>query len=192
MKAQHKMKSLGYSEPLKTIPLKLGIPMLEAASLEDDKVLQNLWVNLLVNSSTNFSLERSYINVLEQLSPLEAEIIVEIYTKVDYDGMDSYRIEIDNYPKIKVIKNENTIPTQEDVDEIWNNLDSNKKIEEKTYEPIDNATKGMSIELKLALSNLIRLQCIDKLTSFGGEIFSSVSPTLFGSKLYEAVREPIK
>jgi hypothetical protein len=81
-KAQEKMDELGLS-PKNTIPLKLGIPLLEAASLEDDDRLQELWANLLVNSSTSFSLERSFISVLEQLSPLEAKILIMIYKEDD-------------------------------------------------------------------------------------------------------------
>ena len=80
-KAQGKMDKLGFSVQ-HTIPLKLGIPLLEVASLEEDDRLQELWANLLVNSSTRFSLERSYISVLEQLSAVEAEILLKIYDDI--------------------------------------------------------------------------------------------------------------
>ena len=81
-KADDKIKELGYINPPRELSLKLGLPLIEAASLEDDDKLQDLWANLLVNGTTNFSLERSYISVLEQLSPVEAQILIKIYNHI--------------------------------------------------------------------------------------------------------------
>lgn len=65
-KYQEKLKELGIIHPLKKIPLKLAIPLIDAASLEDDGYLQELWTNLIVNSVNNnnpYTLERSHRNI---------------------------------------------------------------------------------------------------------------------------------
>ena len=50
-RAEQLLKETGLSQPTRAIPLKLAIPLLEAASLEDDDYLQDLWARLLVNAA---------------------------------------------------------------------------------------------------------------------------------------------
>ena len=50
-RANNFIKCLGIQAPTKPIPLKLAIPLFQAASLEDDDSLQDRWAKLLVNSS---------------------------------------------------------------------------------------------------------------------------------------------
>src|SRR5712692_8992554 len=45
----------GFDQPTRVIPLKFAVPLLEAASLEDDDYLQDLWAKLLVNSAIETS-----------------------------------------------------------------------------------------------------------------------------------------
>lgn len=188
-KAQEKIEQLELT-PKNSIPLNLGIPLLEAASLEDDSKLQDLWANLLVNSSTIFSLERSYISVLEQLSSLEAQILIKIYSNIIYDGNNPLRIDVSQYPEIEIIKNESIIVTEEEAQEDWDNAGNDKKSSTKDEE--ETIEYGIT-DLNLAFSNLIRLNCLLRVITFGGgENFKSVHPTIFGAKLYEALKEPIK
>ena len=181
-KTQEKIKELGMS-PQNNIPQKLLIPLLEAASLEEDDRLQELWVNLLVNSSTGFSLERSYISVLEQLSPLEAQILIKIYSSISLECNYPPQIDISQYPKIKIFKEMTDEESMVYFDNMNNkNSSINDKEESKEYEITD---------LNLAFSNLIRLNCLLMISTFGGgENFRGVYPTIFGAKLYEAVNEP--
>ena len=157
-KAKKKMDKLGLHAQ-NTIPLKLGIPLLEAASLEEDDKLQELWANLLVNSSTGFSLERSYISVLEQMSWLETNILMKIYK---------------------------TISPHEQYDDILLTLN--------TEEIFDDLIKiGISeYDIKLAFSNLTRLQCILRVVTYGGgENFKRIHTTIFGRTLFESIKNPI-
>ncbi len=155
-KANKKLQDLGLEVPRNELPLKLGLPLIEAASLEDDNQLQELWANLLVNSSTGFSLDRSYISVLEQLSSLEAEIFLKIYEDV------SSSIEDNNF---------------------WYAFDPEEKF-------IDlNSSNISKLNFNLALSNLIRLDCIGHVIHLSGEKYHT---TLFGKFLFEAVKEPTK
>jgi len=157
-RANKKMENLGIDTPPKQIPLKLGLPLLEAASLEDNNELQDLWANLLVNSSIGFSLERSYISVLEELSTLEAEIMMIIYGEIG---------SIEKHDGASILY---------ETEEIFKKFIS----------------KGISeYDIKLALSNLTRLQCLLRVITFGGgENFKSVHTTIFGRSLFEAIKEP--
>ena len=157
-KANKKLKELGLESPLKELPLKLGLPLIEAASLKEDDKLQELWANLLVNSATEFSLERSYISVLEELSTLEAEIMMIIYG------------------------NTGSIEKHDGASIIY----KTKEIFEKFI------LKGIpEYDIKLALSNLTRLQCLLRVINHGGgENFKSVHTTIFGRSLFEAIKDP--
>jgi len=166
-KASEYMASLGIEAPTKPIPLKLAIPLLEAASLEDDDYLQDLWTKLLVNSSIEGSpidLNRSYIDILERLSHLEANILSVIYGLPE-DELKNKSILTGNLPDSVEIKDEN-----------------NKE------EP-----KQPSKEVTLALANLARLGCISLPTTWGGgEIFSTIYPAVMGRSLVEICTLKIK
>jgi hypothetical protein len=74
----------GLSEPIFAFPLKSAIPLLEAASLEEDDDLQDLFAKLLVVASTdesrNKTFLRSYVDTLERFTPLMAKIFDSSYT----------------------------------------------------------------------------------------------------------------
>ena len=58
-RANQLMKQLGLTQPTRPIPLKLALPLFEAASLEDDDYLQDLWARLLVNAANAETESRS-------------------------------------------------------------------------------------------------------------------------------------
>ncbi len=159
-RAEEFMKNVGLSGPTKPIKLKLAIPLLEAASLEEDDYLQDLWAKLLVNSSilnNNIELTRTYIDILERLSPLEARILEKIYNlpfeKIQHQGVSTEKL-----------------PEEVAIAE-----------EKGEYKEIINE------EVILALANLSRLGCIAPTRSIGGgEIFSRINPTLLGKYFVEA------
>lgn len=83
MKAEEFMQEIGLSQPTKPLGLKFAIPLFQAASIEDDDALQDLWAKLLVNSANAASgvdQNRAYIDILERLSPLEAQILERLYS----------------------------------------------------------------------------------------------------------------
>jgi hypothetical protein len=76
------MEAQGLSDPDKKIPLKNAVPLLEYATLEEDDSLQDMWAQLSVNGTnevTGVDIERSFIEILAQISPLEAKILRAIY-----------------------------------------------------------------------------------------------------------------
>ncbi len=98
-RAEQLLKEIGLSQPTRPIPLKLAIPLLEAASLEDDDTLQDIWARLLVNAANALShvnLQRAYIEILEQITPQEASILLQIYSlpfeDIQHDGVEVGRL----------------------------------------------------------------------------------------------------
>lgn len=163
-KSEELMKEIGLEEPNKPIPLKFAVPLFQAATLEDDDYLQDLWAKLLVNSSTEDSgveLCRTYIDILERLSPLEAKILVKIYSypfeEIEHKGV----FTIDLPEKVSIFSEEK--------------LAEVRKLNFKDE------------KILFALANLSRLGCISPLKSIGGgEIFVAVNPTLLGKYLVES------
>jgi hypothetical protein len=161
-RADQLLLEAGLTRPTRAIPLKLAVPLLEAASLEDDDYLQDLWARLLVNAAnggSHVSLQRAYIAVLEQLTPLEAVILQKIYS-LPYDETRHDGVEAGQLP--------------DDV-AIWKDFGKRDSLPEPAE------------EVRLALANLARLGCIGIQKSWGGgEMFKRVIPTLLGKSFVEA------
>lgn len=161
-RAEQLLKEIGLSQPTRAVPLKLAIPLLEAASLEDDDYLQDLWARLLVNAAnagSHINLQRAYIEILEQITPMEALILQKIYL-LPYEDMRHNGVELGKLPNEAVVGK------------------SDGKVMELP-EP--------SAEVQLALSNLSRLGCISIQRSMdGGEIYKKVNPTLLGKSFVDA------
>lgn len=159
------MLHIGISKPTKSIPLKFAVPLFQAATLEDNDYLQDLWAILLVNSSSkesNVQLCRTYIDILEKLSPLEAKILITIYAhpfeKIKNKGVFTIKLPEEAMPY------------------------SNKYYEEKISEyHLKNE------QMLLSLANLCRLGCISTQNTVGnGKNYNVVIPTLLGKYLVES------
>lgn len=152
-RADELMKSNGINEPNKPIKLKFGIPLLQAATLEEDDYLQDLWAKLIVNSSneeSNVELTRTYIDILERLTVLEAKILETLYS-LPFEQTQHAGIVTKYLPERAEIAKEG--------EEI--------KLENE--------------DILLALAELTRLGCINPLRTLGGgEVFSRINPTLLG------------
>ena len=154
------MGSCGKDMPTKLIPLKLAIPLFQAASLEDDDYLQDMWAKLLVNTSITergIELRRAHIDILERLSPMEALILERIYT-LPVDELKGSSIVTEHLPDAAIVEIED---------------------QEKLVNPNE--------EVIMALANLARLGCITLPRTWdGGEIFTSVKPAVMGESLVKA------
>jgi hypothetical protein len=161
-RANELLATLGISGPTRQIPAKLAIPLLQAASLEDDDYLQDMWAKLLVNaadSNSGIDLKRTYIDILERLTPLEAKILEKLY-EIPFDETQHNGIRTDGLP------NEVNAGKEDDTRKNWE-------------EPSD--------EVKLALISLAHVGCISPVRTWGGgELFSSVNPTLLGKYFVDA------
>ncbi len=155
------MLEQGIPKPTKAIPIKLILPLLQAASLEEDDYLQDLWAKLLVNganANSGIDLTKAFIEILESLTPLEAKILEIIY---------SLPFKITQHKGI--ITGELPHQASPAPDDPRQNL----------KEPTD--------EVMLALGNLARHRCISFPASYGGgEVITTVNPTFLGKKFVEA------
>lgn len=165
-RADEVLKELGLSSPTRAVPLKVAIPLLQAASIEDDDELQDRWVNLLVNAANRDSgieIRRSYIAILEQLTPLEVQILDVIYDlpfeAIQHEGVITADLPHSARQKIQDEKKEKTLAPGDDV--------------------------------KLALGNLARVGCLRLGSTWGGgESFNWVNPTVLGRAFVTACRLP--
>ncbi|MEJ2391534.1 MAG: Abi-alpha family protein, partial [Gammaproteobacteria bacterium] len=141
-RAEEYMREQGLSAPDKPIPLKNVVPLLEYATLEEDDTLQDMWARLLVNGtneSTGVNIERSFIEILAQLSPLEAQILQVIYA-LPFEATQHAGVVTESLPF------------------------SAKVAEEKPEKKYGDPTK----EVKLALANLARIGCLKFPLTWGG------------------------
>lgn len=161
-RAEKFMRENGLREPTKPLPMKFAIPLFQSASLEEDSELRDLWAKLLVNSSTEasgVSLKRIYIDILERLSPLEAQILSAIYSLEEIEELQHRGVLTSELPQ-------KALPATEEG-------------KNQAIDPSD--------DVKLALANLANIGCINTVrTRGGGEAFERVNPTVLGKSFYEA------
>lgn len=143
--------------------LQFAIPLLEQASLEENDALQDLWARLLVNAvAVNGPVEmrRAYISILEQLTSLDALILLKIYSSLEGPS-----------DKIGVVTG---------------GLPRNVSFA-RFGESGENWPQPTS-EVKLSLANLARVGCVDLGDTFGGQkYYSVISQTILGQAFVEAV-----
>ncbi|TKR53663.1 DUF4393 domain-containing protein [Allopusillimonas ginsengisoli] len=159
-RAQDLLQLVGLSTPTRPVPLKLAIPIMQGASLEENDDLQDRWAALLVNAANaNFHSEvrRSYVAILEQLEPLDASILDALYSlpfeQSQHDGIVTQKL-----PESAYIAEE----------------------KEQNF-PLPSA------DIVISLSNLARLGCLRPgMTWGGGESFGRVNPTVAGKAFVEA------
>lgn len=160
-RAEEFLKEMGLEAPSRAIPMKLAIPLIHAASLEEDDGIQDRWAALLTNAAnadSNIEVQRAFISILEELSPLEAKILDEIYA-LPFDQSQHDGVITENLPQ------EARIATAED--------------NEKSSAP--------TTEVCIALSNLQRLGCLRMGMTWGnGEQPARINPTLLGSAFVKA------
>jgi hypothetical protein len=64
------------------VEMKFGVPLIEAATLEEDDKLQDMFARLLVtatNPNAAVKAQRSFVTILQDLGPLEALLLDRIY-----------------------------------------------------------------------------------------------------------------
>ncbi|MHB1654707.1 MAG: Abi-alpha family protein [Desulfitobacteriaceae bacterium] len=69
----------------KVVPPKLALPIIQAASLEDDENLQDLWANLIANAmdpSFNDEIRYGFIDMIKNITGIEAKILNEFYNAI--------------------------------------------------------------------------------------------------------------
>lgn len=163
-KANELLEDIGLEGPTRAVPLKVAIPLLQAASIEDDDNIQDKWVNLLVNAAnanSGVEIRRAYVEILGQISALEAKILDVVYA-LSFEATQHNGVLTHYLPDIAI-------------------EDSKDSKDDRQQEPTD--------DVKLAMSNLERVGCLRLgMTYGGGGSFTRVNPTLLGKAFVEACR----
>jgi len=156
-KANKILTDRGLKVPNRTVPMKIAIPLFQAATVEDDDDLQSVWANLLVNAADKESgveVTRNFVSILQDMSFVEVQILEKIYSTK---------------------KNPEDVIWTQDLPEIA-----------LTEMPNENLS-GPKEEVALALSNLSRLGLLDLgILCSGARAMHAVDDTVLGRKLYEA------
>lgn len=97
----------------KKIPLKTLAPLLEHSSWEEDPDMQTKWASLLANavsSDYSYDIHSTYVEVLNQLSPLEAcllDLLFNEYERTPSDKKDALSFSKEKICQIMHIPSEN-------------------------------------------------------------------------------------
>jgi hypothetical protein len=163
-RAQEFLKRTGMDAPTRPVPMKLVIPILQGATLEEDDSLQDRWAALLVNAANakfTGEIRRSYTSILEQLTPLDAQILDVVYAlpfdKSQHSGV------------------------------VTKDLPGDVHIADMTAIEFPLPPE----EVVISLSNLARLGCLHPaITWSGGESFGKVNTTIAGRAFVQACIVP--
>lgn len=163
------MKARGLKVPTQPIPLKIAMPLLQAATIEDDDNLQELWANLLVNAADKNSgveVKRVFISILQDLMYFDAQILDKIY---------SVSLGIN--------------------DHVWTyGLPENiQTFEPEAYQKGDVKRLLPNDDVALSLEILSRLGLLEPLSFMdGGGPIKGVHQTVLGHKFYDACTDKNK
>jgi hypothetical protein len=163
-RVRHFLAERELAGPNRTIPLKVGLPLLDNATLEEDDDLQDVWARLLVNggdADSGTEIRRSFVSVLAEMTPLDVRNLAQIDIAIkmtEEDGIASSDVWTYELPERAIPYAEGQLKGQ----------------------------KNPSPALDISLSNLDRLGCIllTGQTSGGGIISAKLTP--FGRAFIEA------
>lgn len=162
VRAREFLGEVGLPEPTRKIALKIAVPLLEAASLEEDDELQDVWAKLFVNAAnadSGVEIRRAFLSILEDMGSLEVRILEAIvHAPADLDvgqNMEGY------------------VPTAGLPEQY-----AARGAEGWCPEP-----KG---ETAVTLWNLSRLGCVEPTLTMGGLSIRTVRPTPLGDALVRA------
>lgn len=69
------------------VPLKTLLPLLDAASLEDEPILAEQWAALLANAADpaqRVVVQPSFVGILRELAPLDAQVVTALYKAAEH------------------------------------------------------------------------------------------------------------
>jgi len=151
----------GLQEPGCKVPLNFGVPLIEAATLEEDDDLQSVWAQLLVNSvnpSAGVEPRTAFIGMLKEMNSLDATILQRIYRAPEKFRDNGYVL--------------------------------TGGLPDRYIEHDENKRPRPSESVLLSLGNLTRLNCIERMMLMAGMTDHEVSLTPLGEAFIRAVSPP--
>jgi hypothetical protein len=148
--------------PIKPVELNFGVPLLEAASLQENDQIQDMFARLLVNATdpkSEIKARRAFVSILQDFGPLEALLLDRIYRAPQDAKSEGAAVMTAKLPESYSTKgDENTLPNS---------------------------------EVQIALWNLVRLGCVEAGGTWGvGSTVSVVTLTGLGRSLIGATLSP--
>jgi len=169
VRLRKKLDALGPAARLRQVPLRIGVPLLEVATLEEEPDLRDRWATMLANFANEESgveAHKSFVNVLSELTPLEVKILDVVYSLGRAHGNVAGTIR----PFGTGIKTHG-LP----------------EVSEFVPEGFSGTHQWPSPPVQLALSNLCRMGVLLAPAAWGGgEYLASVNRTVFGERLFRA------
>ncbi len=83
VRLKESMAEFGMEAPTRRVEPKIALPILQAASYEEDDELQDMWVRLLVNAANadrEIDVTRSLVSILQDFGTLEVQILNVLYS----------------------------------------------------------------------------------------------------------------
>lgn len=78
VRVQKKLQEAGTSD-IQSIADKVGVPLIESATLEDEPTLKEMWVNLLVAAVSGYEVEKNFVKTLDLFTPSNARLLNYLY-----------------------------------------------------------------------------------------------------------------
>ena len=186
-RANHFMAERGSRMQFRPVPLKVAIPIFEAASLEENDDLQDLWARLLVNAAdaeSGIEVKRGLVSILQDFSPIEAHLLQAIHDAPPMKG-DSPTKRLPGPPdvdgRVKARPMKGGVPT--------------KGLPHEYIEPgEEEEDPGLPPEeVQIGLWNLRRFGCIESAGTWDGIVgIRRVNITALGKALINACSTPQK
>ncbi len=117
------MKERGSKVMITPVPLKVAIPIFEAASLEEDDDLQDLWARLLVNAAdadSGIQVNRGLVSILQDFSQMEARLLQAIYDAPQVEGGVPTKALPDEYVQPVEEETDRGLPPEQVQIGVWN------------------------------------------------------------------------
>lgn len=165
-RAEHFAAMSGIGERCEPMPLNVAVPLLSAASIEDDDYLQDEWAKLFVNAAdpaSNIGSYKSFVSILNSMSKMDALMLRAVIEAPEDYVSDAGYISTKRLP------------------------DAYEVMENK----LDGEGDGLSEEVIISLYNLRRLGLIEN-GAWNPTNFKTVRSSRLGKAFVQActVREP--
>lgn len=174
-KAEARIKELGLEGRLRPLEMKIGIPLLEAASLETDNFLRDRWADLLVNavSGPAEKVHIAFVDILKSFSLTDAYVLDALYTyKQENDAkLDEVEKEHPLATLSRDQKEEREYERRVFAYEGKDQQDQGKKEKAQQLSKIIEERFGQTFtpdQIEISLFNLYRLNCLHLVQVMGG------------------------
>jgi Abortive infection alpha len=159
----------GMPGPTRKIPLNIAVPLLKNATLEEDDDLQDIWARLFVNcgdADSGIEPRRAFVSVLAEMTLFDVRNLAAIESGIKSNPDAEVNGVLTSWlPEAAV-----PLPLRED--------------QEKKEKEADTLYRWPQV--KISLSNLVRLGCVSTGDGPGGPPYLLVNLTPFGRALIEA------